>query len=184
MGSSKECELKTTPAIRPMSDFIITEINEDSWPQILQIQAEVYVDIEPESLATLRSKWQNSPECCSLCVTEQGVCAYLLAHAWHSESPPKLYQPAPASPQGDVLFIHDLAVSKRVAGMGVGTQMVSHLLNSAQARGFRDALLVAVQDSVPFWQKFGFQSHKDCPPNPCYVNTAVVMQRHLDEQLN
>ena len=148
---------QVVPLIHPMPDFKLAQIDEDSWPQILRIQAEVYTDIAPESLETLRSKWLNSPTYCMQGETEQGVCAYLLAHAWHSDSPPKLYQPAPAAPHGDVLFIHDLAVSTRAAGMGMGTQMVTHLLIAAKARGFRKALLVAVQNSVPFWQKLGFE---------------------------
>lgn len=158
-----------------MSTFTITAIDEDSWQHIVRIQAEVYVDIEPESVETLRSKWHNSPQCCFLSTTEQGVCAYLLAHAWHSNSPPKLYVPAPVAPLGDVLFIHDLAVSNRAAGMGVGKQMVKHLLENAKARGFRGALLVAVQNSVPFWQKFGFAQVSVPAASASYGADAQVM---------
>ncbi len=158
-----------------MSHFSITEINEDSWPHILRIQAEVYVDIEPESVETLRSKWINSPQCCVLCTSEQGVCAYLLAHAWHSNLPPKLYESAPDVPIGDVLFIHDLAVTTQAAGMGVGKQMVNHVLRNAAARGFRSALLVAVQNSVPFWQKFGFAQVAGLTASASYGADAQVM---------
>ncbi len=162
-----------------MSHFTITAIDEDSWPQIMRIQAEVYVDIEPEPVETLRSKWVNSPQCCLLCLNERGVCAYLLAHAWHSDSPPKLYEPAPASPLGDVLFIHDLAVSNRAAGIGVGKHMVKHLLEDAQARGFRSALLVAVQNSVPFWQKLGFELDPARTASTSYGADARVMRVEL-----
>lgn len=108
--------MEIEPVLHPEPGFTLAQISEESWPQILRIQAEVYADIEPESLETLRSKWLNSPQCCLLCTTPQGVCAYLLAHAWHSDSPPSLYQSAPASAHGDILFIHDLAVCVRAAG--------------------------------------------------------------------
>lgn len=167
-----------------MSNFTLAEITDASWPQIIRIQADVYVDIEPESLETLRSKWLNSPECCLLGETGQEVCAYLLAHAWQSDTPPSLYQSAPPLPQGDILFIHDLAVSKRAAGKGVGTMMVTHLLARAKARGFRRVLLVAVQNSVPFWRKFGFHIRADSHASAHYGHGAVVMHRPLDDALN
>lgn len=162
-----------------MSHCAITEINEDSWSEILRIQAEVYIDIEPESLATLRSKWLNSPQCCWLFSSNNEVCAYLLAHAWHSDSPPKLYQSAPALPNGDILFIHDLAVSKTKTGKGIGHMMVTHLLNSARTRNFRKVLLVAVQNSVPFWQKLGFELDPENKANTSYGDEARVLHLFL-----
>lgn len=173
--------METKPAKRPMPHFTVRQIEEDSWPQILRIQAEAYVDIEPESLETLRSKWLNSPECCLLSVNAQGPCAYLLAHAWHSDSPPKLYQLAPPSPQGDLLYIHDLAVAKRAAGMGVGKQMVTQLLGKATAQGFRKVILVSVQNSVPFWSKFGFEIDPQHKVNASYGAAAQLMYKHLDK---
>lgn len=166
-----------------MSQCNLIEINEDFWPQILQIQAEVYVDIEPEALETLRSKWLNSPQCCTVYTVEQDVCAYLLAHTWHSDSPPKLYQSTPALPFGDVLFIHDLAVSTRAAGMGVGKRMVNNLLKSAKTQGYHKVLLVAVQNSVPFWRKLGFELATVETPCLSYGNDAHIMSLRLADLL-
>jgi len=81
-----------------------------------------------------------------------------------------------------VLFIHDLAVSKRVAGMGVGKKMVTHLLEKAQAQGFRCALLVAVQNSVPFWHKFGFAQVSVDTANASYGADAQVMSLKLSKR--
>ena len=86
------------------------------------------------------------------------------------------------APLGDVLFIHDLAVSNRAAGMGVGKQMVKHLRDNAETGGFRSALLVAVQNSVPFWQKFGFAQVSVPTANARYGADAQVMSLEFSKQ--
>ncbi|QUX97050.1 GNAT family N-acetyltransferase [Marinomonas sp. CT5] len=168
----------------------IQAINQNNWPEVLRIQAEVYSEIEPESLEVLQSKWQQSPSCCFVYHAEtelaeqsrpeeQNVLGYLLAHAWHSETPPKLYQILPEESHGATLFLHDLAISKHAAGRGVGSNMVTHLLDSAASSGFEKALLVSVQDSVSFWQKHGFVELTNQQANESYGEDARVMMRSI-----
>ena len=163
----------------------IQAINQKNWPEILTIQAEVYSEIEPESLEVLRSKWQQSPDCCFVYLEKQdeqegqNILGYLLAHAWNSETAPKLYQTLPEGSRGSTLFLHDLAISKYAAGRGIGTQMVKHLLDTATTSGFEKALLVSVQDSVSFWQKHGFVEMTDQQANESYGEDAKVMMRAL-----
>ena len=173
-----------------MTSRHIQPIIQTMWAEILKIQAEVYSEIEPESLEVLQSKWQQSPSCCFVYLAkaelaeqsrpeEQNVLGYLLAHAWHSETPPKLYQILPEESLGTILFLHDLAISKHAAGRGVGTQMVKHLLDTATTSGFEKALLVSVQDSVSFWQKHGFVELKNQQANESYGEDAKIMIRAL-----
>ncbi|NLU97027.1 GNAT family N-acetyltransferase [Marinomonas sp. UCMA 3892] len=175
----------------------IQPITQTMWAEILKIQAEAYSAIEPESLEVLQSKWQQSPDCCFAYLgerswleekselEEQGgqekrnILGYLLAHAWHGETPPKLYQPLPEGSHGPILFLHDLALSKRAVGRGVGSQMVTHLLDTAVSSGFQKALLVSVQDSVSFWQKHGFVEMTDQQASESYGEDAKVMMRAL-----
>ncbi|MGO2236731.1 MAG: GNAT family N-acetyltransferase [Marinomonas sp.] len=168
----------------------IQPITQTMWAEILTIQAEVYSEIEPESLEVLQSKWQQSPSCCFVYLAEaelaeqsrleeQNVLGYLLAHAWHSETPPKLYQLLPEESHGSTLFLHDLAISKYAAGRGIGTQMVQHLLDSVASSGFEKALLVSVQDSVPFWQKHGFVEVTNQQASESYGEDAKVMKKVL-----
>jgi ribosomal protein S18 acetylase RimI-like enzyme len=168
----------------------IQPITQTMWAEILKIQAEAYSDIEPESLEVLQSKWQQSPNCCFVYLKEKSleekseqeeksILGYLLAHAWHSETPPKLYQPLPEGSRGSILFLHDLALSKRAAGRGVGSEMVKHLLDSATSSGFQKALLVSVQDSVLFWKKHGFVEVTNQQANESYGEDAKIMMRAL-----
>lgn len=178
-----------------MKNMSIQPISQTMWDEILQIQAEAYSEIEPESLEVLQSKWQQSPACCFAYLEEkraleeqngpedkeeaQGILGYLLAHAWHSETPPKLYQTLSESSHGSILFLHDLALSKRALGRGIGSQMVKHLLETATPLGFNSVLLVSVQDSVPFWQKHGFNEVTSQQASDSYGEDAKIMRRRL-----
>jgi len=166
-----------------MTSMPIRPITHVMWPEILKIQAEAYSKVAPESLEVLQSKWQQSPDCCFAYLDEKSepeeknIQGYLLAHAWHSETPPKLYQILPEGSHGSILFLHDLALSKRAKGRGVGSQMVKHLLASATSSGFQSALLVSVQDSVLFWQKYGFVEVMNQKASESYGDDAKVMRR-------
>lgn len=162
-----------------MTSLTIEPIEENMWIGIQRVQSEVYLDVEPESTDILRDKWRHSPACCFAMRKGDEVLAYLLAHAWDSIYPPKLHQPLPAENQGQGLFLHDIAVSRRLTGVGAGTQLVKRLLETAGQLGYRHIRLVAVQGSGSFWQKLGFQAVPGLKPSACYGSDATVMQQTL-----
>lgn len=91
-----------------MSIEIITE---SAWPEILKLQSEVYLLVEPESLEVLQDKWNRTPKCCFIFRDKEELKGYLLAHSWNKELPPKLFNTLPKETEGDILFLHDLAVA-------------------------------------------------------------------------
>lgn len=60
---------------------------------------------------------------------------------------------------GRVLYIHDIAVLPDLAGQGVAQRLIGHLLAQARLQHVRQAALVAVQGSMPFWRRQGFAEH-------------------------
>lgn len=134
----------------------ISIITPDLWQEILAIQTEVYGNGFHEDIEVLKSKWLVSPETCLVYQSENRIDAYLLAHAWNSELPPKLFQTLTPDAKGDILFLHDLAVSSRAKGLGVGGLLVSQLLTIARTKKYTKVILVSVQSSVAFWSKMGF----------------------------
>ncbi|QEO43533.1 GNAT family acetyltransferase [Vibrio cholerae] len=56
--------------------------------------------------------------------------------------------------------------------------MIEHLVNVATASGYKEILLVSVQNSMQFWQKQGFTSveHEVCNS---YGDSAQLMRRVL-----
>lgn len=162
-----------------MTSLTIDPIEETMWSGIERVQSEVYLDVEPDSTHQLRNKWLHTPDCCFAMRKDGEVLAYLLAHAWDSVYPPKLHQPLPAESQGQGLFLHDIAVSRRLTGVGAGTQLVKRLLATAGNLGFKHIRLVAVQGSGAFWQKLGFEAVPGLKASACYGSDATVMQQTL-----
>jgi ribosomal protein S18 acetylase RimI-like enzyme len=157
----------------------IQAINPNSWNDILQLQREAYVDIEPESLSTLQSKWRNSPQLCFVCSVENRVAAYLLAHAWAGQEYPKLYEDIADAAVGAHVFLHDLAVSKQFSGRGIGASMARHLIGIADQQGFAQIGLIAVQNSQGFWTKMGFETDTQQCVCPSYGINATAMRRKI-----
>lgn len=141
-----------------LGDFImsICPINENSWDDIVKIQKQAYSDIAAEDVNVLKSKWYSSPKTCAVFTNHKGkVLAYLLAHPWASEIPPKLNEKTTET-CSSTLFIHDLALALEVRGKNIGKELVQNLIHNAKTQRYEKILLVAVQNSVGFWAKFGF----------------------------
>lgn len=156
----------------------ILPITQETWTDINALQNEVYHQIEPEPLAILQDKWIKSPNLC-FCYQEGGVLlSYLLAHAWNSDTTPSLSELLPDDFAGPILFLHDLAVSTRAKGKGVGTKMVMHLLEKAQQGKFEKITLVSIQSSKAFWEKHGF-IEVPYEVSDSYGDEATYMERSL-----
>lgn len=158
----------------------IKNISEAMWPEIVRLEAEAYREIEPESLDALRSKWLVSPELCFVFEVNKEIAGYLLAHQWGSLEPPKLFKPLPKNSGGQYLFIHDLVVSKKYSGIGLGQKLVNNLLQSEHIKGLEKVLLVSVQDSQNFWSKLKFVAIGHQQVDECYGDTALIMQRVIN----
>ena len=55
-----------------------------------------------------------------------------------------------------LLYLHDMAVAPEARSLGLAGQLLNRLAQSAQAQGLSRLGLVAVQGSVPYWQRQGF----------------------------
>lgn len=136
----------------------VTSLNESSWSDVHAIQRAAYTELLHEDVDVLKSKWLASPETCFQFQDDSGkTVSYFLTHPWHLNSAPKLHDVIPEDCSGQQLFLHDLAVSPDVAGQGIGKQMVEAFFERAKALGYSRFMLVAVQGSVPFWSRYGFQ---------------------------
>ncbi|WP_221801831.1 GNAT family N-acetyltransferase [Oceanobacter mangrovi] len=166
----------------------VTAIQTGHWADIMEIQQHCYREVEPESLQALQSKWHHSPHCCFTLLQNDKPQAYLLAHEWSGEQPPKLNKPlaakaadpaANAQKRKTQWYLHDLAISPSAAGKGIGRRMVEHFLQQAEKHRCDQVLLVSVQDSAGFWQKFGFEEQPDNPPCDSYGEQAVTMKLEM-----
>lgn len=153
-------------------------IRETAWPEILKLQEKAYLLVEPESLEVLKDKWNRTPNCCFLYRDNEQIKGYLLAHSWNKKQPPKLFNVLPKETEGNILFLHDLAISSSSFGQGIGSKLMKHLVEVATGFGFKEIRLVSVQNSKLFWQRQGFKplSEKVCKS---YGSDAQLMCRKL-----
>lgn len=158
-----------------------TNVTEDLWHGIHQLQREAFQVGLHEELDVLKSKWQQSPESCFVLKSNSdSVSAYLISHNWSDLTPPTLNKKLPTvRPSGSILYLHDLVVSSQVKGQGIGSKMVNHLLQIANSIGYEKILLVAVQGADKFWSRQGFielEGEYDCKS---YGSDAKIMFMNL-----
>jgi len=135
----------------------ICEIAEDSWQAIYNVQAEAYPNDFLENINVLKSKWKASSKTCFVFKSNNNeILGYILAHPWGSHKPPQLFEEMPEKSTGDILYLHDLAVSRRARDMGVGNKLSQQIIKIGKSQGFKSIMLVAVQGAENYWFKHGF----------------------------
>ena len=149
--------LNTLQYAKNNGDIRLRTMRTSDLDAILAIQSQCYCDELIESRTALASRHQLAPDCCWIAECEGKVRGYLLAHPWQGEQPPQLDSPLPALPEScDLLFLHDMALSPAVRGLGIAPKLMDKALQYARQRGFRHASLVAVQGADRYWQRLGF----------------------------
>ena len=134
----------------------IRPINASDWPIIMAIQAQCYVELTPESLMVMQSKWQSAPASCLVFEHKNEVLAYALVHPWPRGDAPSLDTEIPTHISTDSWYLHDMAISPHAQGMGIGKQLLTYIVRQATALSIQGIGLVAVQGAHTYWQQQGF----------------------------
>lgn len=138
----------------------------------------------PERIEVFQERLRLYPHGCYVLELDDVMSGYVISHPWHPMLPPKLDSLVVAMPTFPATFyIHDLALMDKVRGTGAGSAAVRLLLEHAEVIGLSDASLVAVNASVPFWQKHGFSAIENeaiTAALASYGNDACFMMRELD----
>jgi GNAT superfamily N-acetyltransferase len=97
-----------------------------------------------------------APEGCWICEGNEGALGYVLSHPWTLAAPPALNTRLGAIPEAaDSFYIHDLALVPQARGIGASKQILEVLIGIAKP--YPTMSLVAVNGSIPFWSRFGFE---------------------------
>lgn len=157
---------------------------ESDVPAVMAIQQACYPGLLLEDESVIRARLARCPRHAWVAEDSEGVCAYLFAY------PSRLgcitpfdgvFQPAEAP---DCLYLHDLAVSPRATGRGLGPALTGLAMAAAGQHGLRYSALVSVQDSAAFWARQGFVAHEQLSAEQqrqlaSYRMPAVYMVRSL-----
>lgn len=134
----------------------------------------------PEVLAERFTLYRNG---CYLLEVGDRPAGYVFGHPWRYGSLPALNSLLGALPDApDTYYIHDLALLPVARRVGAASRITAALIKHAEAGGYQTMTLVAVNGSVPFWQRHGF-AVADIPELYgkllSYEEGARYMVRHL-----
>jgi predicted N-acetyltransferase YhbS len=143
--------MQTVVDVRTMADADL--------PAVLEIQAICYTEVTPESKASLHAKLSASQSTCLIASLEGYTVGYLIALPWEFSNPPALNaQTCRLPPSPSCLYLHDLAVTPDARRFGTGRALVEAFLTRLKRLGLGRASLVAVQNSAPYWERYGFRA--------------------------
>ena len=108
----------------------------------------------PEVLAERQQLYRNG---CYLLELGDRPAGYVLSHPWRYGSLPALNALLGELPaDADTYYIHDLALLPVTRRVGAASSIVAALTKHAEAEGYPTMTLVAVNGSLPFWERHGF----------------------------
>ena len=112
----------------------------------------------PEDAATIAERLRLYPAGCALFERVGTPLAYTLTHPWRYADPPALNARLGALPDSPTTYyIHDVALLPEARGTGAAAAIVQAIAGHAETAGSRNLSLVSVNNSVPFWTRFGFE---------------------------
>lgn len=139
--------------------FSIRPMQPQDLAEIVRIQARCYTEITPESAESLADKQRLGAETCWVVCTGTQLLGYVLALPWHSHYLPPLNARLDERPAiCDCIYLHDLAIDPTAHSLGLGTRLINHVFNSAANQGWKKLILIAIQGSQSYWQRYGFNS--------------------------
>lgn len=124
---------------------------------VMQVQAACYATGLHEAAAVIAARLAVSPQTAWVFEDAQGIGGYLVAYRSEIGAVAPFDQVFVPVEQGACLYVHDVAVSPRLAGQRVAQQVLAQAQCAAMAQGMCGSGLVSVQGSQAFWQRLGYQ---------------------------
>lgn len=142
-----------------MSDVMLRPLRAADVQAVLDLQAQCYEARYLESAAAFAAKLDaaEAVETCWMAWRGARPLAYLVGLPACPDSLPALDAPVlqrPVAPR--FLYLHDLAVAPDGRSLGLGRRLLQRIEQRARALCMSRLGLVAVQGSVPYWQRQGF----------------------------
>jgi len=117
----------------------------------------------PEDAAVFAERLRLYPAGCFVLVGKAGAAVgYAITHPWHFKKPPALNSMLGALPEpATSYYIHDIAILPAGRGSGAASRLVAAIIAHARETGAANISLIAVNGSIPFWARQGFEVDAD-----------------------
>ncbi len=151
---------------------------------VLAIADAVHPDF-PEDEVVFANRLTLHPSGCAVLEAQDGVKGYIISHPWQFKAPPALNSllTIPALPS--TYYIHDLALLPETRRSGAATMAVDMMAAHARLMQLPNMTLVAVNNSVHFWQRHDFTIMRDSELDQklqSYGDNARFMVRDLTQK--
>lgn len=134
----------------------------DDLPRIFDIAAIVHPDF-PEEEAVFRDRFKIYPDGCFVLCGINDIIGYGVSHPWQMDSAPALDSVLGQLPENSTTYyVHDIALLPAARGSRAASRVVAKMAKRALQDGFSTMALIAVNGSLPFWEKQGFVA-RDVP---------------------
>lgn len=132
-------------------------INKSDLSAVVAIQDSCYGDELFEDASLIQRRLASQPDSCWLAENHsKEVLAYLFSYPARDKQVAALGSEFPRYTEAELLYLHDMAVGQNARSLGLASRLLGYAEQHAVALGFSRLALVAVQGSVPYWQKHGF----------------------------
>src|SRR5689334_22469791 len=118
-----------------MPEFPIRPMREEDLDAVLAVQAACYPSAMQEPAAAVLARLRAAPASTLVALDAGGICAYVFAYPSVLGKITPLNADFAPAPDGDTLYVHDLAVHPRAHGRGVGRRLAKALMDDARGRG-------------------------------------------------
>jgi GNAT superfamily N-acetyltransferase len=139
-----------------IKDVIWRAMTDYDLPAVQAIADVVHPDFfeAPDVLAERYRLYRNG---CYLLELGEKPTGYVLSHPWRYGSLPALNSLLHTLPaDADTYYLHDVALLPVARRIGAASKIVKALTKHASVEGYQTMTLVAVNKSVPFWERHGF----------------------------
>jgi ribosomal protein S18 acetylase RimI-like enzyme len=125
-------------------------------PGVLAVADSVHPTF-PEDGVVFEERLRLYPIGCLAFSSGEDILGYAVSHPWRAYDPPALNAQLGELPrQPETYYIHDVALLPELRGTGAAALVVALLLARAQKEVLPSVSLVAVNNSVGFWERHGF----------------------------
>lgn len=135
-------------------------MTEADLPDVIAIADAVHPDF-PEDEVVFANRLALHPCGCGVLDGDNGIKGYVVSHPWHFKQPPALNSLLTPAASPSTFYIHDLALLPETRKSGAGAVIVAMLVARAKLLNLPNMTLVAVNNSVHFWQRQGFIALRD-----------------------
>ena len=139
-----------------MHDFSIKKAEVNDLPAIYEVQLKSFGEDLLEPVEKFERIFNAYPDAYFIAEIESEVIGYVIAYP--ADDAQKDYDTRSCTPSSEhvCLYIHDLCVAPLGQGKGLARALFLKVESFAIDHKFQKLIGVAVQDSVPFWNKLGF----------------------------